>query len=140
MRMSQPVGDPVWGALFIRLPLGAYFILAGMAKLDVIPWFIKEVEKFKVLNGHSATLYGILLPYAEICAGALLVLGLWTTLASILCSLMLLSYIIGLGLFPYTDELTKTLFNKDVVLLGASVSLMYIGAGAYSVDRFRTSA
>jgi uncharacterized membrane protein YphA (DoxX/SURF4 family) len=134
MKMNEPIGNPIWGPLIIRLTLGAYFVLAGWAKLGNAAGFIKEVHSFGILPGQAATLYGILLPYFELAAGVLLIVGIWTTLAAMLTSLMLLSFVIAFGAFPKGGEL---LFNKDILLLAASVSLLYSGAGALSIDRFR---
>ena len=141
MKLNQPIGNAEYAGLLIRMPLGAYFILAGLAKLDSPMAFLEEVKKFKVVIGGVSilrepltTLYGVILPYAEIGVGALLVVGLWATLAAALSSLMLLSFILALG--PVVSPKPFTL-NKDVLLLGASLSLLYCGAGKLSVDRFR---
>lgn len=134
MRMHEPIGNPVFGPLIARLPLGAYFMLAGLEKLNNLPSFIEEVHKFNILPSALATLYGTLLPYVEIGAGGLMVLGLWTTLATILTSLMLISFIYALGVHAAPNS---RLFNKDIILLGTSLSLLYSGAGAWSIDRFR---
>ena len=134
MKMNEPIGNPIWGPFILRIVLGAYFVLAGWAKLSNVPGFIKEVQSFGVLPAQAATLYGILLPYFEIVAGVFLIIGIWTTLAALLTSLMLLSFVMAFGIFPKTGAL---LFNKDILLLAASISLMYSGAGAISVDRFR---
>jgi len=133
MKMHEPIGEAIYGPLLIRATLGAYFVLAGLAKLDNMAEFIAEVRKFEVLPGHLAEVYAILLPYVEISAGVLMIFGLWTTLAAITTSLMLLSFIVALGAFPKSDHL----FNKDIILLAASLSLLYTGSGAFSVDRFR---
>lgn len=133
MKMSEPVGNSVYGPMFVRVTLGAYFILAGLMKLDNINAFVEQVQQFKLLPEQIAVVYGILLPYFEIGVGALLVLGAWTTLAAGLATVMLVSFIIALGVFPNTDSL----FNKDVILLGAALSLLYTGSGALSLDRFR---
>ncbi len=134
MKMNEPVGDAMYGPLFIRLTLGSYFIFAGLTKLDNPTAFVNEVQKFNILREPLATLYGLLLPYIEILAGGLLLLGLWTTLAAIVTSLMLLSFVIALRIFP---EPGSHLFNKDVILLGASMSLMWSGPGFFSIDYFR---
>jgi uncharacterized membrane protein YphA (DoxX/SURF4 family) len=134
MKMNEPVGNAMYGPLFIRLSMGAYFILAGLTKLENPAAFVNEVQKFGVLKEPLATLYGLLLPYVEIIAGGLLVVGLWTTLAGILTSLMLLSFVIALRVFP---DPTSHLFNKDIMLLGATLSLLWSGPGYFSIDYFR---
>ena len=135
MKLNEPIGNADIGPLLVRMPLGLYFLAAGFAKLDNIPGFIKEVQSAHVLPDHLATLYAILLPYGEMATGLLLILGIWTTLAAVLSSLMLLSFIIAIGVFPNGGYL----FNKDVILLGGALSLLYSGGGSLSIDRFRKS-
>ena len=135
VKMNKPVGDAIYGPLFIRLALGGYLLMAGMAKLENIPGFIEEVQAFNFLPEHLATLYGILMPYLEVISGGMILLGMWTTLAAILGCVIITSFVFAFGVFPYTSKI----FNKDLILLGASLSLMYTGAGAFSVDRFRAT-
>ena len=132
--MSEPVADALYGPLIIRLAIGVYFLLAGLAKLDHIQTFIEAVQGFKILPTQFAAVYAILLPYVEVGVGVLLILGIWTTLAAFLSSLMLVSYIVAIGIFPHSSS---ELFNKDFILLAGTLSLMCTGAGALSVDRFR---
>lgn len=136
MKVSEPLGNPLYAPFLIRLGLGAYFILAGLLKLDDHNAFLAHVRAFNILPEQASLLYGLLLPYIEVAIGGLLVVGYWTTLASVLSSLMLFSFILALGTFPNTARL----FNKDIILLGASLSLLFSGAGAYSIDRFRKAA
>ena len=131
--MNQPIGNSLYGPLLIRLSLGAYFILAGLSKLDNLEGFVVEVKKLAILPEPFATLYGTLLPYIEIGGGSFLILGIWTTLAAIIISLLLASFVFAFGIFPNNTDL----FNKDLILLAASLSLMYSGAGAFSIDQFR---
>lgn len=135
MKMTQPIGNGLYAPLFIRVALGVYFVMAGMAKLDNIPDFIKVVEEYKIISGHAATLYGVLVPYFEIGVGVMFVAGMWTTLAGIIASLILVSFIYAMGIASKGGYVP----NKDVILLAASLSLLYSGAGAFSVDRFRAS-
>lgn len=134
MKMNEPIGNGLYGPLFIRVTLGAYFVVAGMLKLDQAPGaFIEEVRQFGILKEPLLTLYATLLPYLEVMAGGLMILGFFTTLAALTSSLLLISYIVAFKLFPQHPHL----FNKDVVLLGASLSLLFSGGGYYSVDNFR---
>ena len=129
--MNEPIGNALYGPLLARLPLGAYFLLAGYAKLQNPDKFVMVVKKFGILPEPLATLYAILLPYVETISGGMLILGAWTTLFAILMSLMLASFIIAIGLFEGMP------FNKDLVLLGLSLSFLWSGSGACSIDRFR---
>jgi len=135
MKIYEPIGDSSYGPLFIRVALGAYFVLAGLLKLNDPSGFVAEVHKMAVIPPHFGTVYGILLPYVEVVAGGLLVVGLWTTLASLCTTLMLVSFVVAFGVRPAETQL----FNKDIILLAASLSLLYTGSGAWGFDRFRRS-
>ena len=133
MKINQPIANAAWGPLMIRLPLGAYFILAGLTKFQNMPTFMEGVRDLHVLPTQVAMLYGTLLPYIEIITGVLLVIGLWTTLASLFAVLMLGSFTYALGVFPHKTDL----FNKDLILLGGALSLMFLGSGTWSVDKIK---
>ena len=133
MKMDEPIGNPSWGPFFLRVAISAYFIMAGLSKLENPEGFLAAVRGMQVLPERAAIVFGIILPYLEIFAGTLCLIGFWTTLASILIIAMLGSFIIAIGIKP--SPLTP--FNKDIVLLAATFSLLYTGAGAISLDRFR---
>jgi len=135
MKINEPIGDTRYAPLFIRLPLGSYFVLAGLSKLDQLAGFVTEVKKMGVLRDNLAALYATLLPYLEIFSGTLIFLGLWTTLASLISSLLLISFIIAFGFFA-----DNTLLNKDIIVLGATLSLLYSGGGLYSLDNIRRNS
>ena len=139
MKLDQPIADVAYAPFFIRVPLGVYLILSGRAKLDgmpgfVLPDFVIQMQNMKVLPDYIATTYAILMPYLEIVAGALLLIGFWTTFAAILSSVLFAMSLYLWGI--YTTE-TKMMFNKDAILLGCSISLLYSGGGFLSMDRFR---
>lgn len=134
---SEPIGDAVFGPLFIRLSLGLYLVVAALAKIKHLEAFVDQVKSFGVLSGSVAMLYGSTLPYLELLAGGLLLIGFWSTFAAMLTSALLFSFIVGLGIFPHKMGPTYHIFNKDIILLCASLSLLYTGAGAFSLDRFR---
>ena len=135
VKFNKPVGDAMYGPLLIRLALGGYLLMAGLAKLDNIPGFVNEVQAFNYMPEHLSTVYGILIPYLEVMAGGMILLGMWTTLAASLGGLIILSFVFAFGIFPYTSKI----FNKDLILLSAALSLLYTGAGALSIDRFRST-
>ncbi|MCB0319634.1 MAG: DoxX family protein [Bdellovibrionales bacterium] len=133
--MNKPIGNQLYGPLMLRTSLGMYLVIAGFMKLDNLRSFISEVQGLHVLPDNIAAVYAVLLPYFEVFAGGLLVLGMWTTLGAIIASLHFATMVYVFGLFTSTGAL----LNKDVILLAAGVSILYSGAGAFSVDRFRES-
>ena len=133
IKINEPVGDASYGPLFLRMAIGSYFILAALTKISSMETFIEGVRSIGVIQGHAAMVYSVLLPYMEFGAGVLLVLGFWTTLASILASLLLCSFLYVFKLFPFASNL----FNKDIILLSGTLCLMFTGAGAFSIDKFR---
>jgi uncharacterized membrane protein YphA (DoxX/SURF4 family) len=136
MKPSEPLGNTLYAPVFIRLSLGSYFVLAGLIKLKDMSGFIAEVQSFGALPEHIAALFAILLPYLEIASGGLLVLGLWTTAAALITSVLMGAFVYAFGLFPTRPDL----INKDLILLGASLSVLYSGAGAFSIDSFRKAS
>lgn len=135
MKVNEPIADGIYAAFFVRVPLGLYFIVAGLIELENMDAFIQSVKAIGVVSGKSAIVFGVLLPYLELAAGILLVIGFWTTLAAIVSCFMLLAYIYVFRVFPYSSNL----FNKDIILFGASLSLLFSGPGAFSIDGFRKS-
>ena len=134
IKLNEPIGNSLYGPLIVRCALGAFFILAGHMKLQNPQAFVQEVQSLNLMPHQLATVYGILIPYFEIGTGALLIAGFWTTLGAIFSSLLLVSFVwVSGGLFPHS----KNLFNKEILILAASLSLLYSGAGAFSIDRFR---
>jgi uncharacterized membrane protein YphA (DoxX/SURF4 family) len=129
-KMNAPIGPATFGPLLARLGLGSYFLLAGLSKLQMLSAFVQQVKTFGVLPENTASLYGVLLPYLEVAIGVFFILGLWTTLAGVLASALLISFVCAFGLFPASADI----FNKDLVLLGTVLCLLYTGPGAYSLD------
>ena len=94
----------------------------------------KAVQSFGILNEHFAALYANSLPYIEIAVGVLLVVGFWTSLASLVSIAVLVSFVYGFGIYP-NDTIP---FNKDIIWIGACLALLTTGGGAFSIDSFRT--
>ena len=129
--MNEPIGSASVGPLFIRLALGSYLVLAGLLKLDNLDAFINVVQSLSLFPKQIALVLATVVPYLEVASGALLVLGLWTTLSSGIVVLLLVGIIYIFGVFP---KGSTELFNKDFILLAAAASLLYTGAGAASID------
>ncbi len=133
LKMNEPIGSAAFGPFFARMGIGAYFLLAGLSKLQMLSAFLQQIKTFGVLPENTASLYGVLLPYIEVFIGGCFILGLWTTLVGFMASAVLISFVCAFGLFPGTSNI----FNKDLVLLGTVLGLLYTGPGAYSLDNVR---
>lgn len=134
MKLHEPLGKPEYAQIALRIPIALYFILQGLTKLNNVQVFIDLVKSYQLFHDNLATLLGVLIPYLEVGSGILLFLGLWTTLSSILCSLLLIGFIYAIGLHPQAGS---DLFNKDLIILGGTLSLIFSGPGAFSIDGFR---
>ena len=134
MKINEPVGDPAFGPMFLRLSLGAYFVLAGLLKLENMDSFLKVTSSIALLPKPLSLVMGVIMPYLEIFAGALLIIGFWTTLAASIATILLGTFIYLFGIYP---KGSSELFNKDIILLAGSVCLLFTGAGAISIDKFR---
>ena len=134
--MDEPIGPASVGPLIARVVIGAYFLLAGLSKLQMLSAFVAQVKTFGVLPENASSLYAVLLPYLEVFIGGCFILGLWTTMVAIVASMLLVSFIFAFGFFPGSSDI----FNKDIVLLGTVLSLLYTGPGAYGLDNIRKPA
>ena len=135
MNTSEPIGDPAWGAFFVRVAVGAFFVFKGLNELEHLPVAIQATGYLKHLPPHVLALLGFLIPYLEILFGSMLVAGFWTIIGAIGTSLIALFFVYASGISPLTIKLA----NKDFIVLAGALSLLYTGAGALSVDKFRKS-
>lgn len=137
MAINKPIWNVNLGGVLVRVPIGLYLFYAGYVKVLQLGTFVQSVKEFNILPENLATLYGVIIPHLEMGVGAFLVLGFCTTLASIVAACMLATYILALGIFPYVGN--PYIFNKDLIVLGAVLSLLCTGSGAFSIDGFRQS-
>lgn len=133
MKVSEPVGDASWAAFFVRVTLGGFLVYKGLSELHVDPTLMQASGIYKVLPPLASRLLVTLLPFLEISGGAFLVIGFGTTLAALISALVIFTFVYGVGIFPPNTQI----LNKDLILLGAALSLMFSGAGALSVDRLK---
>ncbi len=124
------------GLLLARVPLGAYFLIAGFSKFtgkggvggfvgsatDLLPSYVPT---------PAGQMYLYALPLVEVLVGAMLVLGALTRLGGLLASLMLVSFLLAFGQLRH-PELP---FQPNVIFLGVALLVLLSGAGAVSFDR-----
>ena len=128
------------GMLLARLPVGAFFLIAGYDKLR------GGIEKFVDAVSSSATpppwappgsvhTFLHVLPFLEVAVGALLLLGLLTRVGALIASLMVLSFIVGYTHLHGVSASDQSLpFHPNLIYLGLLLALVFVGPGRFSLD------
>ena len=122
------------GLLFLRLGIGSMMILHGWPKLA---GGIEAWEKLGRAMGHlGITLFPVFWGFSaamtETLGGLLIVIGLWFRPATILMSF---NFIVATVLLYKTSPGDFTTWSRPAEMLILFFSLIFIGAGKYSVDR-----
>lgn len=117
-----------------RIILGVTFIMASLGKFKDPAGFVQTVQSLAPswLPDSLANLYGYALPYFEIATGVLLIVGLFTWIAALIGSLILISFIIAIG----PMETQASIPNKDFAYLAITLALLMHGAGMLSLDDY----
>jgi uncharacterized membrane protein YphA (DoxX/SURF4 family) len=128
----HPTAPASLGLLLLRLPVGAFFLLAGVMKFrmgvgNFVDSSLKSAQPY--MSEHVGRMFLTALPYAEVALGALLILGLLTRFAGLVCTLLLISIMVSV-----TGVRQDQMPHPNVVLLGATLALMLCGPGRISLD------
>ena len=86
-----------WFGLVARLTLGGVLLLAGYLKLDELDKSQMAVRAYEMLPVSLANLIGIVLPFAEIFMGILLILGAGTRVIGFMSALLMLVFVVGIS-------------------------------------------
>lgn len=86
-----------WIGLVSRLTLGGVLLLAGYLKLDELDKSQMAVRAYEMLPVPLANLIGVVLPFAEIVMGLLLIVGAGTRLMGALSALLMFVFVIGIS-------------------------------------------
>jgi uncharacterized membrane protein YphA (DoxX/SURF4 family) len=86
-----------WIALVVRLYLGSVFLTACIHKILHPDVFALDVATYQLLPLWAVNFYALVVPWVELIAGAMLVLGVRVRGASLLVLLMMISFMIALG-------------------------------------------
>lgn len=127
------------GLLLARVPMGAFFLLAGYNKLadGGAATFAQSHMHYAPANvpAHWVGTYLHALPYLEVAIGAMLVLGLLTRLGGLIGALMVVSYTYAYTRIALKLGVADTLpFHPNLIYIGLLMLLFLSGAGRMSVD------
>jgi putative oxidoreductase len=130
-RTAGPVGD--LGLLIARIALGVIFFAHGYQK--VVQFGMAGVtESFRGMGVPVAEIAGPVVAYVELIGGALLILGAFTSIVSLILAVDMLvaALLVHLPMGVFIDNGGWELVGS----LGAGALLLAaVGAGRYSVDR-----
>jgi uncharacterized membrane protein YphA (DoxX/SURF4 family) len=122
------------GLLLARLPMGAFFLLAGIHKVSAgVQGFVSSqlgnVPSQIPRNWAEGYLHA--LPYTEIAVGSLLILGLFGRLAGFAGAVVVTSIIIG-----YTGIYSNSgvPFQPNLIYLGLLLMILLVGPGRIGLD------
>ena len=87
----------LWFGLAARLTLGGVLLVAGFLKYDEIDKSQMAVRAYEMLPIALANFIGIVLPFAEIGMGLLLILGAATRITAALSALLMVVFVIGIS-------------------------------------------
>lgn len=87
----------LWFGLAARLTLGGVLLVAGFLKYDEIDKSQMAVRAYEMLPVSLANFIGIVLPFAEIGMGLLLILGAVTRITAALSALLMVVFVIGIS-------------------------------------------
>lgn len=98
--LPRPAGwaESILALLPLRLALGALFIISGWNKILGPQAFLGSVKAFRILPDdadHILIILTFAIPWTELLAGVVLVLGLWTRGAALAIASLLLLFTAG---------------------------------------------
>lgn len=140
----------------LRAALGGLFCVAAWTKLNDLQSFAEAIKGFKVLDAstheHLILSAAYTMPWVELIAGVMLVLGLWTRAAATIVALLLVAFMgalmhvifnevpascscfgdLKIGGCPPTVGWCQVI--RDLVMLLPAIYLMWRGGGILALD------
>jgi uncharacterized membrane protein YphA (DoxX/SURF4 family) len=127
------------GLLLGRLPMGAFFLLAGVSKLQM---GVGRFVSFAASSGHAPPVvppqwfdtYLHAVPFLELTVGVFLILGLLGRVGGLIGALMVLTFTVGFtGLYGNPPD-HGIPFHPNFIYMGLLLVIFLLGPGRISVD------
>lgn len=137
----------VWIVTLARVFVGAVLIWAAYPKILEPNEFAKGVIAYQAIPYSWSNLPAIALPWLEMVAGVLLVIGAVTRGSALVASVLYLAFLAMMisamtrgvviddcACFGFAEPLTWLLVWRDVALLAAALVPLFAGAGRLAID------
>ncbi len=123
--------------------IGLILLVSALAKLRRPAGFLLIVLEYRMLPPAASRLYALMLPPAELLTALMLISGTEVRLASVAASLLLVSFVAGVGVNMargrrlecgcfgrYSDRRIGTgLLTQDIAMLGGTVVILSLAHG-----------
>ncbi len=126
-------GHP-WLAFAFRLYIGGVFVYASMAKISYPAEFANNIASYQLLPYWAVNVMAVFLPWFELCAGVLLILGVRLKAVALAASGMLVVFAVaiainllrdtpmGCGCFTSSEEqISLYTLLRDLIWLGMAL-------------------
>ena len=126
-----------------RLIAGGFFVWAGVLKIADPLEFARSIMNYRVFPHELAFVIALILPWVEVIAGGLLVVGLFRRASAFLISLMLIGFIglVALALARGIDTSCGCFGSlsrrADLTLILADAGLLYLTLCVFFARRER---
>lgn len=121
-----------FGLLALRIAVGVIFLVHGKAK-----WAMWKMQSSEQMKPGMINLLRFL-SIAEPLGGLAVLLGFLTPLAALGLAIIMLGAIhakISMWKVPFMTQ-SNTGWEFDLMILGATVAIIFLGAGSISLDQF----
>jgi uncharacterized membrane protein YphA (DoxX/SURF4 family) len=136
--------------LVVRLVVGGTFIYASLDKIQNPAAFARAISYYHFLPSDLINIWALVLPWAELVTGVLLIAGIFARGSALLIGGMLVMFVVALawaivkgidiscGCFS-TDpsaghKVDTSLIVRDILMLVALVPIVVRGAGALALE------
>ncbi|HUP45832.1 MAG TPA: MauE/DoxX family redox-associated membrane protein [Thermoanaerobaculia bacterium] len=94
--MREALTHP-WLTVRVQIALGAIFFAAALPKIVDPPGFAHMIYNYRILPGGLVNITALIMPWAELLAGAALILGVWKAAARNIIAAMLVVFIVAIA-------------------------------------------
>ncbi len=137
--------------LVLRMALGAVFIIAAYGKLLHPGALVSTVINFNILPAGLAKLFAYVLPWVEIIAGSMLIVGIGIRGASLSLGLLLVSFIVAIAInmhrgvsmecgcfdiFGMNEKIGSAILVRDSLFLVVVIVFLFTRDFVLSIDSY----
>jgi putative oxidoreductase len=98
-RLSHP-----WLTVRVQIALGALFVAAALPKIIDPPSFAHMIYNYRILPAGLINLSALTMPWVELIAGLLLILGIWVRPARWIVATLLVVFIVAISINLLRDN------------------------------------